>query len=886
MMIESPIQLDIFISFAEKDEALLRELETHLSQLRRRGTITLWHFQQTPPGENVEQAINEHLELAHIILLLISPDFLNSDACYTQMQRALERRHTNEALVIPLVLRPCDWTAAPCATLPCLPVDGKPITTWDNPDAAWNEVVLGLRHFIDPTTPLPERKTVNQEQAGSRTNWIANYGPVLGQVNGENATVHMHFHGITSTAGSAAPDAQNQRFSPPGELDWQKRLPLARDLRTESFMLGDPEQFPYVRAPVQAAYLQATEALREASEDGYFSQQAMVRGIFVVGESNAGKTRFAVEVLKETLPAWPVLRWQADFTRDMFPPIASLSGKKLVLFLDDLQDYVLDGMDTDGRLIPGPDLRTLYNLLTDLLQHVRRLIIFVTCRREYQQRVQAHGRLNTLSSQLKEIVIPSFSINAHEGEAKEIIDEFQKYGPISSDDWDGTLGSLVLGLSVKKSQYLSLPRSARGILQAMKLLFTANILPHTEQRLRALCAGIFAERDVLEDDRVWKDASALLIQMQMVREIVNENTLQTELRIRKDSYFEKVVSDYPASGRPQQIVQDLAKLPGVFRELKDAPALLHLGIMYINQKQYGLAKDSLLSALQFEPTLSSGWFYLGVLYLVLGENEQARKANDRAVEYDGRNDLAHYNRGVALFQLHRYKDALKAIERALALNPHLTFAIVTQAKTLLALHNWTKALEVLDTAIANAALTDTRLRIDMLMEKAGILSQLERPQEELAAYLQVLALDDTSFTAAFQKAAILSTLGEHEQALLAYDYALQLNPHDIDIWNNRALVLKDMGRFAEAEQGIEDALKRDPYNGELWDSKGEILLAQKRYQEAVEAYHQAVQCSPQNKTFRRNAAAALQQLKESQRSRSSDRMKEAKHTRSDNNSRK
>ncbi|HVU70083.1 MAG TPA: tetratricopeptide repeat protein, partial [Ktedonobacteraceae bacterium] len=85
---------------------------------------------------------------------------------------------------------------------------------------------------------------------------------------------------------------------------------------------------------------------------------------------------------------------------------------------------------------------------------------------------------------------------------------------------------------------------------------------------------------------------------------------------------------------------------------------------------------------------------------------------------------------------------------------------------------------------------------------------------------------------------------------------------------------------------IEDALKRDPYNGELWDSKGEILLAQKRYQEAVEAYHQAVQCSPQNKKFRRNAAAALQQLKENQRSRPSDRMKEAKHTRSDNNSRK
>ena len=58
--------------------------------------------------------IDKHLNTARVILLLISSDFIASDYCYdVEMERALQRHEVEEARVIPVILRPVDWTEAP-----------------------------------------------------------------------------------------------------------------------------------------------------------------------------------------------------------------------------------------------------------------------------------------------------------------------------------------------------------------------------------------------------------------------------------------------------------------------------------------------------------------------------------------------------------------------------------------------------------------------------------------------------------------------------------------------------------------------------------------------------------------------------------------------------
>ena len=68
----------VFCSYAHEDEALHEELEKHLSMLQANGVIDSWHDRAIPAGKEWASEMNEHLNSAQIILLLISPDFLVS----------------------------------------------------------------------------------------------------------------------------------------------------------------------------------------------------------------------------------------------------------------------------------------------------------------------------------------------------------------------------------------------------------------------------------------------------------------------------------------------------------------------------------------------------------------------------------------------------------------------------------------------------------------------------------------------------------------------------------------------------------------------------------------------------------------------------------------
>ena len=149
----------LFFSYSHKDEALRDRLEVHLAALKREGAISTWHDRRITAGDALGQRIDEHLESADIILLLVSPDFLASDYCHdVEMQRALARHEESTARVIPVILRPCDWQHSPFAHLLAAPTDGNPITKWANEDEAFLDVVkkiraaLPVRHSPEPGT--------------------------------------------------------------------------------------------------------------------------------------------------------------------------------------------------------------------------------------------------------------------------------------------------------------------------------------------------------------------------------------------------------------------------------------------------------------------------------------------------------------------------------------------------------------------------------------------------------------------------------------------------------------------------------------------------------------------------------------------------------------
>jgi hypothetical protein len=141
--------VELFYSYAHEDEWLRNELEQHLSGLKRQGYLTGWHDRLIQPGTSWEEEIDEHLNTADIIALLISPSFLASDYCYgIEMKRAMERYQAKEAHVIPILLRPVYWSDTPWNKLQVLPSSGLPVVSWNNRDNAFVDVVKGIRQII------------------------------------------------------------------------------------------------------------------------------------------------------------------------------------------------------------------------------------------------------------------------------------------------------------------------------------------------------------------------------------------------------------------------------------------------------------------------------------------------------------------------------------------------------------------------------------------------------------------------------------------------------------------------------------------------------------------------------------------------------------------
>lgn len=146
----------VFISYSHRDEELRNELEKHLATLRHQGLIETWHDRRIVAGQDFENEISENLEKADIILLLVSSDFISSPYCYgIEMSRAMERHDSGEALVIPVILRPCYWQGLPFGRLLATPTDGKPVTKFPDQDDGFLEVTKAIHEAAEAQNVTP-----------------------------------------------------------------------------------------------------------------------------------------------------------------------------------------------------------------------------------------------------------------------------------------------------------------------------------------------------------------------------------------------------------------------------------------------------------------------------------------------------------------------------------------------------------------------------------------------------------------------------------------------------------------------------------------------------------------------------------------------------------
>ena len=145
-----PKKLNIFLSYAHEDEAMKIQLDRNLIMLKRSDKINVWQDRQILAGMEWDDAIAKELASADIILLLISVDFNNSQYIWDkELKIAMERQEKNEARVIPVILRTCDWADMPYAKLQALPTGAKPISSFTDKDEAYTDVAKNIRMVVD-----------------------------------------------------------------------------------------------------------------------------------------------------------------------------------------------------------------------------------------------------------------------------------------------------------------------------------------------------------------------------------------------------------------------------------------------------------------------------------------------------------------------------------------------------------------------------------------------------------------------------------------------------------------------------------------------------------------------------------------------------------------
>jgi len=160
------VSLRLFFSYSHKDEALRDELAKHLSILEWQGVISSWHDRKILPGEEWGYQINDNLNTADIILLLVSSDFLFSKYCWdVEVKKAIERHNAGDACVIPVILRSVDWNGAPFGKLQALPKNAEPVVSryWHNPDEAFTDVARGIRAAAEKLKKGKEEQRQKQE---------------------------------------------------------------------------------------------------------------------------------------------------------------------------------------------------------------------------------------------------------------------------------------------------------------------------------------------------------------------------------------------------------------------------------------------------------------------------------------------------------------------------------------------------------------------------------------------------------------------------------------------------------------------------------------------------------------------------------------------------
>jgi tetratricopeptide (TPR) repeat protein len=213
-----------------------------------------WHKHQRKRGQECNSEIPQCLHTAHIIGLLISPDFPDAEAFWDQeIVRIAIRRYGQQGVrVIPIRLRSVDCQGEPYDGLQALPREDEPVDSkyWKNQDQALLSIAKDLRlEITDVKAEIAKRQEHQRENfideaAHNRLNYIREY------------------LGITEEEATQIEEETTQSIA--AQIAWQRRKRNQRQVILASIFAAISIFFAY----------NISASLKKSAED--FSEQGII----------------------------------------------------------------------------------------------------------------------------------------------------------------------------------------------------------------------------------------------------------------------------------------------------------------------------------------------------------------------------------------------------------------------------------------------------------------------------------------------------------------------------------------------------------------------------------------------------------------------------------
>lgn len=195
--------------------------------------------------------------------------------------------------------------------------------------------------------------------------------------------------------------------------------------------------------------------------------------------------------------------------------------------------------------------------------------------------------------------------------------------------------------------------------------------------------------------------------------------------------------------------------------------------------------------------------------------------------------------GVSEHQLGNSASAERLLRHCLGLDPASAATRFALGVVLAALQRNDEALACYDDLIALAP--DF---VDAHMKRGELLSRLGRFAEAAAGYGQLIALDPRHLDALLHKGEALHYLGRFNDAIACYDRILAIQPNHFAALVDRGCAFKDLGRANEAIAAFDRALALAPDHTSILINRGETRLSLKQNAGALDDFDRVIAIDP------------------------------------------